>query len=145
MGRIHLCAARTWLVYRGLVSPLVTVIVPAVQARGLLLVLNNAEWAGQRANVNLVSAYKSVGYPSVEHLERRLGEAWAEGLRELAARYVSLRAHSLANMPRLKLRELASQVAGRAAAGGAGADSSSAVLSGECFCVCVCFVLFVCR
>ncbi|THD28494.1 Exocyst complex component 2 [Fasciola hepatica] len=61
------------------------------QARGLILVLNNAQWAGSRANLRLLTVYRNFKYASPEHLQTRLADAWNKGSQELGSRYVRLR------------------------------------------------------
>ncbi|VDP75547.1 unnamed protein product [Echinostoma caproni] len=61
------------------------------QARGLLLVLNNAEWAGSRANLRLLTAYRALKYASPEHLQTRLADSWIKASQDLGSRYIRLR------------------------------------------------------
>ncbi|KAF5404749.1 Exocyst complex component 2 [Paragonimus heterotremus] len=61
------------------------------QARGLLLVLNNANWVHCRANQRLLAAYEAADYASPKRLRQRLDDTWSKGMSDLASRYVKLR------------------------------------------------------
>ncbi|KAF6768323.1 hypothetical protein AHF37_07554 [Paragonimus kellicotti] len=61
------------------------------QARGLLLVLNNANWVHCRANQRLLAAYEAADYASPKRLHQRLDDTWSKGMSDLASRYVKLR------------------------------------------------------
>ncbi|KAA3676469.1 exocyst complex component 2 [Paragonimus westermani] len=61
------------------------------QARGLLLVLNNANWVHCRANQRLLAAYEAADYSSPKRLRQRLDDTWFKGMSDLASRYVKLR------------------------------------------------------
>ncbi|CAL8094670.1 unnamed protein product [Calicophoron daubneyi] len=76
------------------------------QARGLLLVLNNAIWIEQHANKRLIMAYKAAGYASPERLQARLDDTWQKGREDLLCRYVRLRSSWLCAPIRPQLNEM---------------------------------------
>ncbi|CAH8666346.1 unnamed protein product [Dicrocoelium dendriticum] len=67
------------------------------QVRGLLLILNNANWVQRHANPRLLAAYTSAGYASPNRLMERLTDTWQKEIADLASRYVRLRGPWLCN------------------------------------------------
>ncbi|KAM3187005.1 hypothetical protein ACTXT7_003182 [Hymenolepis weldensis] len=61
------------------------------QARGVLLLVNNADWAARYANSRAFSAYASAGFANVEDLRTRVNNGWSAATEKLIDLYVRIR------------------------------------------------------
>ncbi|VDL59945.1 unnamed protein product [Hymenolepis diminuta] len=61
------------------------------QARGVLLLVNNADWAARHANSRAFSAYASAGFANVEDLRTRVSNGWSAATEKLIDLYVRIR------------------------------------------------------
>lgn len=61
------------------------------QARGVLLLIGNADWAARRANSHTFSAYASAGFANVDDLRSRVISAWNSATDKLIDLYVHIR------------------------------------------------------
>ncbi|VDM15773.1 unnamed protein product [Hydatigera taeniaeformis] len=61
------------------------------QARGVLLLVNNADWTARYANSHVFSAYASAGFSNVGDLKSRVTSSWHAATAKLIDLYVSIR------------------------------------------------------
>nr|CDS25580.1 exocyst complex component 2 [Hymenolepis microstoma] len=61
------------------------------QARGVLLLISNADWAARHANSRVFSAYASGGFANVEDLRMRVNNDWSIAIEKLIDLYVRIR------------------------------------------------------
>ncbi|KAM7543045.1 hypothetical protein Aperf_G00000010691 [Anoplocephala perfoliata] len=61
------------------------------QARGVLLLVSNADWAARHANSHAFSAYASAGFTGVDDLRSRVISAWDTATEKLIDLYVRIR------------------------------------------------------
>ncbi|CDS37200.1 exocyst complex component 2 [Echinococcus multilocularis] len=61
------------------------------QARGVLLLLSNADWAARHANAHVFSAYATAGFSNVEDLKSRVSSSWKAVTEKLIDLYVNIR------------------------------------------------------
>ncbi|VDN96500.1 unnamed protein product [Rodentolepis nana] len=67
------------------------------QARGVLLLISNADWAARHANSRAFSAYASGGFANVEDLRTRVNNGWSAATEKLIDLYIRIRSTWLCN------------------------------------------------
>ncbi|KAL5965610.1 Exocyst complex component 2 [Taenia solium] len=61
------------------------------QARGVLLLVSNADWAARHANSHVFSTYATASFSNVEDLKSRVTSSWDAATEKLIDLYVSIR------------------------------------------------------